>query len=266
MPIILAIEPDQRQAAHLTDIVRRQVGAELILSATIERALASIGDRIPDIVLVPASLSPQDDAVLGAALRVIAVAAHIRTVTTPLLSSGDGHCHPAVFAERLAACLRGATAERTGLAAAPDVPSPAAAGATAAAGPLEATASLPPVGRTEPPDDAMGKAPDVWHEPSPVAPPHVEWTELVASLRQDIEQRRARPAPAAPSGTAIVSAAGAEPSGLRPNQRGRPIRPVQDEWGFFDPEQCGFAALLAKLEEMASGQATREKPDEPGPA
>jgi hypothetical protein len=22
-------------------------------------------------------------------------------------------------------------------------------------------------------------------------------------------------------------------------------KPIQDEWGFFDPEQCGFAALLA---------------------
>jgi hypothetical protein len=27
-------------------------------------------------------------------------------------------------------------------------------------------------------------------------------------------------------------------------------RSKQDEWGFFDPEQCGFAALLAKLDQM----------------
>ena len=27
-------------------------------------------------------------------------------------------------------------------------------------------------------------------------------------------------------------------------------KPIQDEWGFFDPEQCGFAALLAKLDEI----------------
>jgi hypothetical protein len=27
-------------------------------------------------------------------------------------------------------------------------------------------------------------------------------------------------------------------------------KPVQDEWGFFDPDQCGFAALLAKLDEI----------------
>jgi hypothetical protein len=28
--------------------------------------------------------------------------------------------------------------------------------------------------------------------------------------------------------------------------------PVQDEWGFFDPEQCGFAALIAKLDEVTA--------------
>ena len=27
-------------------------------------------------------------------------------------------------------------------------------------------------------------------------------------------------------------------------------QPIQDEWGFFDPAQCGFAALLAKLDEI----------------
>jgi hypothetical protein len=27
---------------------------------------------------------------------------------------------------------------------------------------------------------------------------------------------------------------------------------VQDQWGLFDPEQCGFAALLAKLDEIGA--------------
>lgn len=35
-----------------------------------------------------------------------------------------------------------------------------------------------------------------------------------------------------------------------PPRRGKP-RPLQDEWGFFDPNQCGFPALLAKLDEIA---------------
>src|SRR5471032_1857647 len=88
MPIILAIEPDQRQAAHLAGVVRQKVQAELILADTTEGALDAIGDRVPDMVLVPALLSPQDDAALAAALRVIAAAAHVRTLTIPVLSTG----------------------------------------------------------------------------------------------------------------------------------------------------------------------------------
>src|SRR5947209_13182244 len=87
MAIVLAIEPDRRQAAHLAAIVRHQVHAELLIADTTEGALDAIGDRVPDLVLVPALLSPQDDAALAAALRVIAAAAHVRTLTIPVLGS-----------------------------------------------------------------------------------------------------------------------------------------------------------------------------------
>jgi hypothetical protein len=30
----------------------------------------------------------------------------------------------------------------------------------------------------------------------------------------------------------------------------RPSTPVQDEWGIFDPEQAGLAAVLRRLREM----------------
>jgi len=38
-----------------------------------------------------------------------------------------------------------------------------------------------------------------------------------------------------------------------PTTRRRPNKPapVQDEWGFFDPNQCGFEALLARLDAIA---------------
>ena len=134
MAIVLAIEPDRHQAAHLTAIVRHQVGAELLLAQTTEGALDVIGSRVPDLVLVPALLSPQDDAALAAALRVIAAAAHVRTLTIPVLSNGtkraaatgvlakwrrgrdvspepDG-CEPAVFGEQILTYLREAAAER----------------------------------------------------------------------------------------------------------------------------------------------------------
>src|SRR5580765_3064401 len=126
MPLILAVEPVRRQSAHLTNIVRQRVGAELILAETTELALASIGNRVPDLILVPALLSPQDDAALAAALRVIASAAHVQMLTTPMFSSAapaprargvlsafrrskakvapDG-CDPAEFAQQISSYL-----------------------------------------------------------------------------------------------------------------------------------------------------------------
>src|SRR5690349_694362 len=138
MPIVLAIEPDRRQAAHVSAVVRHRVGAELILADTTEGALDAIGSRVPDLVLVPALLSPQDDAALAAALRVIAAAAHVRTLTIPVFANTAAHaegggllsrlrwgrseyvssvgCDPAVFAEQINEYLREAAAERADLA------------------------------------------------------------------------------------------------------------------------------------------------------
>src|SRR6266480_4588992 len=135
MPLILAIEPDRRQAAQLSVVVRKRVHAELIFVDTTERALDAIGNRMPDLVLVPALLSPQDDAALAGALRVIAAAAHVRILTTPVLGSttkrkspGGGvlakwrrggaqgvatdGCDPAVFGEQISDYLKEAAAER----------------------------------------------------------------------------------------------------------------------------------------------------------
>src|SRR5260221_7195424 len=95
MSIVLAIEPDGRQAAHLTAIARQLPDAELVIADTTEGALDAIGNRVPDLVLVPALLSPQDDAALAAALRVIAVAAHVRTLTIPVLANGTKKRAPA---------------------------------------------------------------------------------------------------------------------------------------------------------------------------
>jgi hypothetical protein len=41
----------------------------------------------------------------------------------------------------------------------------------------------------------------------------------------------------------------------RMRRRARRAQPVQDEWGFFDPSQCGFPALIAKLDEIASRES-----------
>ena len=138
MSLILAIEPDRRQASQLKRLMKSCAGADLVLADTTELALEAIGDRIPDLVLVPALLSPQDDAALAMALRVIATAAHVQTLTIPVFagtaeptrSSGgvlgiwrrgrsqapstEG-CDPAVFAEQIAAYLAEAEAARVAL-------------------------------------------------------------------------------------------------------------------------------------------------------
>jgi hypothetical protein len=134
MSLILAIEPDRRQVAHLISIVRHVAGAELVLADTTERALESIGNGVPDLILVPALLSPQDDAALAAALRVIATAAHVQMLTIPTFSTAkarpksrgmlsaflrrsadegpvDG-CDPKVFAEQITSYLERASEER----------------------------------------------------------------------------------------------------------------------------------------------------------
>ena len=134
MSLILAIEPDRRQAARLTNVIRHCVGAELILSDTTERAVVAIGRRVPDLVLVSALLSPHDDAALAVALRLIASAAHVQILTIPVLGApaskagspgvfsalrrrktrpaSPDDCDPAVFAEHVSSYLKRAVRER----------------------------------------------------------------------------------------------------------------------------------------------------------
>jgi hypothetical protein len=59
------------------------------------------------------------------------------------------------------------------------------------------------------------------------------------------------------------------PTGERPAARRRPARPrrsqvpapkpMQDEWGLYDPAQCGFAALLDRLEAITQAEADERK-------
>src|SRR5438093_6870401 len=87
MALILAIESDHRQAGHLVQVVRRRLDAELILAETFEAALPAIGNRIPDLILVPALLSPEDDAALKFVLRVISHGSHVQVLTTPMFAA-----------------------------------------------------------------------------------------------------------------------------------------------------------------------------------
>ena len=86
MALVLAIEPDTRQADIVKYIVRDLVKAELILVASRDEAIAAIDQRLPDVILLTALLSPRDEDELVAHLRRLGAAEHLQTHTIPLLS------------------------------------------------------------------------------------------------------------------------------------------------------------------------------------
>lgn len=157
MPLILAIEPDRRQASQLTAIVRGRLHAEFVLADSAERALEALGHRVPDLVLTTALLSPKDEATLSERLRALdGAAAHVQTLTIPVLATpgrrgrhairtggvlssllgdrGDDDgpasgCDPAMFAEQCKEYLERSAHERATFAehaaeAAPELPEP----------------------------------------------------------------------------------------------------------------------------------------------
>src|SRR5581483_155593 len=138
MALILAIESDKRQVNYLTAMVRGRLHAELVLGDTAEGALERLGDRVPDLILTSALLSPKDEQALGDRLRRLnGVASHVQMLTLPVFappasrqgapqrggvlsallgdrnqpSAPDG-CDPAVFADQCKEYLRRSADER----------------------------------------------------------------------------------------------------------------------------------------------------------
>src|SRR5687768_8012092 len=88
MPLVLAIEPDLKQAAILKRIVQEQVRADLVLVESREAAISAIDAQLPDVILVTALLSPRDEEELIAHLRPLTGAEHLQTHTIPQLATG----------------------------------------------------------------------------------------------------------------------------------------------------------------------------------
>jgi hypothetical protein len=87
MALVLAIEPDHRQASILKRVVREKIRAQLVLVDTRDAAISAIDAQIPDVILVTALLSPRDEEELVAHLRGLAGAEHLQTHTIPQLAS-----------------------------------------------------------------------------------------------------------------------------------------------------------------------------------
>ncbi len=87
MALVLAIEPDFRQAEILKRVIRQQVQADLVVVESRDAAIAALSACVPDVVLLTALLSPRDEEELVTHLRTLAGGEHIQTHTIPQLAS-----------------------------------------------------------------------------------------------------------------------------------------------------------------------------------
>lgn len=250
MALILAIESDHRQAAQLVQIVRHRLGAELILAETFEAALPAIGNRVPDLILVPALLSPEDDAALKFVLRAISHSSHVQVLTTPTFagshsklssrgiltgflrqrttSAVDG-CDPEEFARHVASYLAAADEKR----AQPPVIGPAEP---------EYEAGTPAIRQSIAPQPAELPVETVDEARRCDAPPVVVDKNALDRLASDLNR------------LFTAGAAGSEQESAKPLPESveppRDPNSTADEWGLFDPKQCGIEVVLAKLKEI----------------
>ena len=86
-PLVLAIEPDLRQAAIVKRIVREKVLADVAVVDSRDAALEAMRTTIPDVLLLSALMSPRDEDELIAHLRTLEHADHLQTHTIPQLAS-----------------------------------------------------------------------------------------------------------------------------------------------------------------------------------
>jgi hypothetical protein len=90
LPLVLAIEPDLRQAAIVKRVVKERVQADIVVVDSRDAAIAAINAAVPDVVLVSMLLSPRDEDDLIAHLRTLEGGAHLQTHTIPQLASALG--------------------------------------------------------------------------------------------------------------------------------------------------------------------------------
>jgi hypothetical protein len=132
MSLIVAIEPDRRQASRVSALARRIPHAEFLVTESVERALAALKGRVPDLILTSLLLSPKEDARLR---ELNPSGAPAPTLVIPVLKGGSGQarerggllrrlrgsaaaeddtgaCDPGVFAAQVIEYLKSVQEER----------------------------------------------------------------------------------------------------------------------------------------------------------
>jgi hypothetical protein len=171
-PLVLAIEPDLRQAAIVKRIVREKALAEIAVVDTRDAAIEAMRTCMPDVLLLSALLSPRDEDELIAHLKTLDNAGHLQTHTIPQLASSlepgeerasrgllsafrrkkdparlAAGCDPDLFADEIRVFLQRAADKKNQLLStsftAPDMRPSATASTRAAAAPADEPADAP---------------------------------------------------------------------------------------------------------------------------
>ena len=90
MPCVLAIESHVERADALRELVGGRVREPLTVVDSIDAALASINQRVPEVILISPLMQPQDEAELVARLRNLPRTSFVQTLIAPQLTPASG--------------------------------------------------------------------------------------------------------------------------------------------------------------------------------
>jgi hypothetical protein len=223
--LVLAIEPDLRQAAIIKRIVREKALADVAVVDSLDAAIEAMRTAMPDVLLLSALLSPRDEDHLIAHLKTLDGAGHLQTHTIPQLASalqpGEGRgsrgllsafrrkkepasvasgCDPDLFADEIRVFLQRAADKKREMQhpnhAAPDMrPSPAGAPRSAAA--QTEAPSTPPSSWSSPFEwKPSNSSSPVFHHPSPIPEPTSPIAQHESTIAQPASQISHHEAPA----------------------------------------------------------------------
>jgi PilZ domain-containing protein len=82
---VLAFEADPNQTEGIRHVVCDVVGARLTVATSLDHLLHALREETPDLVLLPALVSPSQENALFESLRSLPHASHVETLLTPVL-------------------------------------------------------------------------------------------------------------------------------------------------------------------------------------
>jgi hypothetical protein len=129
---------------------------------------------------------------------------------------------------------------------------------TRAISPAAAPPSLPPSARKRVTPIRRGSSAPEPPEPAPEPTPRIESRPAATTSAPVKVVGRIQPAGASPAAPAGARTGKQKASARRP-------RPVQDEWGFFDPDQAGLPAVQAALDDIEEPDIFRTVSTPPKP-